>query len=222
MPWKAKDVVLTMLPATPASTKCRAATRQVSKVACRCTSISSRNSAELIVRIEEPGGSAMPATLTTPSSREYDASAASTSRSATPGSAGDPATPTASSSVATAETSSASRPLTTTETPSAISSSATARPIPRVEPVTTTALPASPGRVTGGSAAPGGQPTAGRLGGDLRGLGLRPDPPPLRDLGTRRVGRGAGRGPPLRLPPGGGVLVEQLCDRVLDPRRELP
>src|SRR5690349_18009940 len=127
----------------PCRTMCGAAARAVSNAVTRWASRRSWNCALVMDRIEEPGGSAVPAQLIRMSMRPNSATHASTSPSATAGSAGEPLYPTPETCCAACATASGSRPLTSTRAPSAASSSATASPIPRVPPTTTAARSAS-------------------------------------------------------------------------------
>ncbi|AXN44578.1 hypothetical protein MM1218R_02642 [Mycobacterium marinum] len=109
-----------------------------------------------MLRIEEPGGSAMPAQLIKASSRPKLVMHRSTSAFAVSSWSAAPAIPVArppaeiTASVASC-TASGSRPLITTPAPRRASSSATARPMPRLPPTTTTPRPARRSRSLIGS-----------------------------------------------------------------------
>lgn len=131
----------------PWATISGAITRQVRKVEVRWASISSLHCSSVTFRMDDCGGSAIPAQLIKTSTDPYALTAASASASATPGTAAEPETaiacpPASTISCATVSEASRSRPLTTTPAPSAASAWATDRPIPRLDPVTTAPRPA--------------------------------------------------------------------------------
>src|SRR5271166_786150 len=99
-------------------------------------------------RIDEPGGSAIPAQLIRASNRPNALTHWSMSALATRSSSAAPITgvtrpPEAVIAATVSSTASGSRPLTTTPAPRLHSSSVTARPIPRLPPDTTTPRPSS-------------------------------------------------------------------------------
>lgn len=139
----------------PRATILGAAARQVANTVPRCTSIRSRNSSAVTVRIDEPAGSAVPAQFTSASIAPKCLSHKAISSSATVSSAADPAwgtaRPPAAVMAATVDsTALASRPLTTTPAPHSASLAETAAPIPRDPPATTTPNPSSGRSLTGG------------------------------------------------------------------------
>src|SRR6478609_886007 len=127
-----------------------------------------------MVRIDDPGGSGMPAQLTRMSSRPYSSTQDAISASAVCSSAGDPANPTAASpswviSATVRDTASSSRPLTTTPAPRCASNRATSRPMPRLPPTTTAARPASTRSLTPANPAMGPAGDRGEGSGNVGG-----------------------------------------------------